>query len=55
MVIIMVILIIMTIVIIAFDRTHTVSLVFRSRGSYDVPRVLLAGTRSFQALTAVLD
>ena len=52
MVIIMVILLIMTIVIIAFDRTHTV---FRSRGFYDVPRVLLADARSFQALAAVLD
>ena len=55
MVIIMVILIIMTIVIIAFDRTHTVSLVFRSRGFYDVPQVLLADARSFQALATVLD
>ena len=26
-------------IIVAFDRTHTISVVFQSRGFYDVPRV----------------
>ena len=38
---------------IAFDRTHTIYVVFQSRGFYDVPRVLIAGARSFQAFAAI--
>ena len=34
---------------------HTISVVFRSRGFYDVPRVLFADAWSFQALATVLD
>ena len=41
--------------IIAFDRTHTIYVVFQSRGIYDVPRVLIANARSFQALATILD
>ena len=33
----------------------TVSVVFHSHGFYDVPRVLIADARSFQALAAILD
>ena len=39
----------------AFDRTHTMYVVFQSRGFYDVPRVLVADARSFQALATILD
>ena len=39
----------------AFDRTHTIDVVFHSRGFYDVQRVLIADARSFQALAAILD
>ena len=39
----------------AFDRTHTIYVVFQSRGFYDVPRVLIADARSFQGFAAVLD
>ena len=39
----------------AFDRTHTIFVVFQSRGFYDVPWVLIADARSFQALAAILD
>ena len=42
-------------VIIGFDRTHTIYVVFQSHGLYDVPRVLIADARSFQALDAILD
>jgi len=41
--------------IIAFDRTHTIYIVFQPRGFYDVLRVLIADVRSFQALAAILD
>ena len=41
--------------IVAFDRTHTIYLVFHCRGFYNVPRVLIAESKSFQALTAILD
>ena len=37
-----------------FDRTHTIYVVFHSRGFYDVPRVF-AGAWSFQALGAILE
>ena len=40
---------------IVFDRTRTIYVVFHSRGFYDVPRVLIAGARLFQALAAILD
>ena len=40
---------------IAFDITHTIHVVFHSRGFYDVPRVLIADARSFQALAAIWD
>ena len=40
---------------IAFDRTHTLYVVFRSQGFYDVPRVLIADAGSFQALPVILD
>ena len=38
-----------------FDRVHPIYMVFHSRGFYDVPRVLIADSRSFQALAAILD
>ena len=41
--------------IVAFDRTHTIDLIFHSRGFYDVPRVLIADATSFKALAAILD
>jgi len=41
--------------IITFERTHTIYVVFHSRGFFDVPRVLIADARSFQALAAILD
>ena len=42
-------------IIIALDRTHTIYVVFQSRGFYDVPRVLIGDAKSFQALAATLD
>ena len=39
----------------AFDITHSIYVVFQSRVFYDVPRVLIADVRSFQALAAILD
>ena len=36
-------------------RKHTIYVVFYSRGFHDVPRVLIADARSFQALAAILD
>ena len=38
----------------AFERTHNICVVFESRGFYDVPRVLIADARSFQAFAAML-
>ena len=32
----------------AFNRTHTIYVVFHSRGFYDVPRVFIVDARSFQ-------
>ena len=40
---------------IAFDRKHTIYVAFHSCGFYDVPRVLIADARSFQALATILD
>ena len=40
---------------IVFDGTHTIAVVFQSRGFYDVPRVLIAHARLFQAFAAILD
>ena len=34
--------------VIAFDRTHTIYVVFQFRGFYDVPRVFIADARPFQ-------
>ena len=42
------------ITIIAFDKTHTIYVLFYLRGFYDVPRVLIADAGSFRALTAIL-
>ena len=44
-------------VLFAFGRTHTICVVFQSRGFYDVPRVLIADTaiRHFRLLAAILD
>ena len=39
----------------AFNRTHTIYVVFQFRGFYDVPRVLIMDATSFQALAAILD
>lgn len=39
----------------AFKRTHTIYVVFHSRGFYDVPRVFIVDARSFQALAIILD
>ena len=39
----------------AFKRTHTIYVVFHSRGCYDVPRVFIVDARSFQALATILD
>ena len=41
--------------VIAFDRKRSIYVVFPSRGFYEVPRVLIAAARSFQALAAILD
>ena len=41
--------------IIAFDSTHTIYVVFQSRGLNDVPRGLIADARLFQAIAAILD
>ena len=41
--------------IIAFDSTHTVYVVFQSRGLNDVPRLLIADARLFQAFATILD
>ena len=41
--------------IIVFERMHTISIVFHSREFYDVPWVLIADAKSFQALTTNLD
>ena len=40
---------------IVFDRMHTIYIVFHSSWFYDVPQVLIADARSFQALPAILD
>ena len=39
----------------AFERTHTIYVVFHSRGFYDVPRVLITDARSFEVFSAILD
>ena len=39
----------------AFDRTHIIYVVFQCCGFYDVLWVFFAGTRSFEALAAILD
>ena len=40
---------------VAFERTHTIFVVFQARGFHDVPRVVIADARPFQALAAILD
>ena len=41
---------------VAFERTHTIYVVFQSsRGFYNDPRVLIADSGLFQALAAILD
>ena len=41
--------------VIAFDRIHSIYVAFHCRRFCDVPRVLIADARSFQALAAILD
>jgi len=36
-------------------ETRTIYILFQSRGFYNVPWVLIADARSFQALSAILD
>ena len=40
---------------IAFDRTHTIYVVFEFCGFYNFQRVLIVNARSFQALATILD
>ena len=37
------------------QKAYYIYVVFHSRGFFDVPRVLIADARSFQALAAILD
>ena len=38
-----------------FDKTHTTYVLLQSHGFYDVPCVLIADARSYQALAAIFD
>ena len=38
-----------------FDERHTTYVVLQSHGFYDVPWVLIADARSYQALAAIFD